>query len=53
MVSVEVQYGVEKVGCKRQVKAVEDSEMRVVGCVKLKSECTFIFSMKETVLVVV
>jgi len=45
--------GVEKVGCKRQMKAVEDSEVRVVGRVKLKSGCTFIFSMKERVLVVV
>jgi hypothetical protein len=37
MVSAEVYYGVEKVGFKRQMKAVEDTEMRVVGCVKLKS----------------
>ena len=42
MVSVEIHYGVEKVGFKRQIKAVEDTEMSVVGCAKLKSGCTFI-----------
>lgn len=47
MVSVEVHYGVEKIGFKRQMKAVEDTEMRVVGCVKLKSGCTFILIRKK------
>jgi hypothetical protein len=50
MVSVEVHYGVEKIGFKRQMKAVEDTEIRVAGCVKLKSGRIFVFDMKETVL---
>jgi hypothetical protein len=50
MVSVEVHYGVEKVGFKRQMKAVEDTEIENCWVCQTEVRCTFISDMKETVL---
>jgi hypothetical protein len=50
MVSVEVHYRVEKVGFKRQMKVVEDTEMRGCWMCQTEARCTFIPDMKETVL---